>query len=123
MKQEIFLVKGVVKKKTGAMLKFLSQNNYSKVEHIKRVKNKSSNYNLVILEKIPQHFWTKGNINNNSILEIRSITAEWFLSQIDNLPNKQQFAKKIYPLFEYFENNDSLYVLKITRTAKNLVIN
>jgi hypothetical protein len=127
MNKEVFLVKGIIPKKTGKLLKFLSENNYKKIQYLKRVKSKGPGENLVIIEQIPEdfleNFLKKFDNKSQSIVDLVQIEKSFFQSEIESNLKNCSILDKFSLILTNLEEKENLYLLKISRSQKNLVIN
>lgn len=126
MDLEFYLIKALLPQKTTKFLKFLAQNNFPKIRHLKRVKNQSKSENLVIIDLLPRtsfaHFQELFQNTKNSIFQLKRVNPEFLRPRLKLALKCQNLPPKFAEILDSLDPSESLFLLQIRQSSPNLVI-
>ena len=120
---KLFLVIGINPKLTSKLLTRLTEDNFGKLEYIKRVKKKSNTENLVIIDCIREDIALRfeESFKESVIVDLVSCSEEIFKAPFGVSKIDTDLLGKYSKIFEEFLKEKRLYLMKISQSHNRLV--
>lgn len=124
MHSELYLVKGLPPKRTGAFLGLLAQKGFPRIPHLKRVKSRSSSENLVLVDRLPADstgpFRDLFQDHSNALVPV-PVDPAWLRARLAAAITCKATVAKLALLTEALDEEERVYVLQIRRSGLSLV--
>lgn len=114
---DYFFVCAFPLKQTGTVLKFLSENSFSEVKPLKRVKKFDDQYNLIIIENLNLEYLQK-DLSDSEIVTL----IPYSYSSIHQENISKEVLKRLLCFENKFKEMSKCFILKILKSSDNLVI-
>lgn len=122
MHSELYLVKALPPKRTGAFLGLLAQKGFPRIPHLKRVKSRSSSENLVLVDMLPADstgpFRALFQDHSNALVPV---DPAWLRARLASAITCKATVAKLAFLTEALDEEERVYVLQIRRSGLSLV--